>query len=123
MGEELTDPVNGVEVNPGELTPYHYNSFRYEAVEVFKWFKNKPTVTGVAFEHAQPEYKEQNIVPGVRVFANNSNSFALMGNIAYPLNNISEPEKHFGDLAQLLNCGLLIEFGIGDLDFAASRRT
>lgn len=121
MGEELTDQVNGVEVKFSVTDRYDYNSFRYEAVEVFKWFKNKPTVTGVAFEHAQPEYKEQNIVPGVSVFANNSNSFALMGNIAYPLNNISEPEKHFGDLAQLLNCGLLIEFGIGDLDFAASR--
>ncbi len=121
MGEELTDQVNGVEVKFSVTDRYDYNSFRYEAVEVFKWFKNKPTVTGVAFEHAQPEYKEQNIVPGVSVFADNSNSFALMGNIAYPLNNISEPEKHFGDLAQLLNCGLLIEFGIGDLDFAASR--
>ena len=119
MGEELTDQVTGVEVKFSVTDRYDYNSFRYEAVEVFKWFKNKPTVTGVAFEHAQPEYKEQNIVPGVSVFANNSNSVALMGNIAYPLNNISEPEKHFGDLAQLLNCGLLI--GIGDLDFAASR--
>ena len=44
-----------------------------------------------------------------------------MGNIAYPLDNVPEAEKHFGELASLFNCGLVLEFGIGDLDFAASR--
>ena len=121
MREELTDEGNGVEVKFSVTDRYDYNSFRYESDYVFKWFKFKPKITGVAFEHSSPNYKEQNIVPGVSVLADSTNSIALMGNIAYPLGKISEPEKHFGDLANLLNCGLVIEFGIGELDFAASR--
>ena len=120
MNEELTDDGNGVEVKFSVTDKYDYNSFRYESQEVFKWFKNKPNVIGAQFEHETLTFKEENIVPGVHVF-HNSHSMALMGNIAYPLNKISEPAKHFGDLAGLLTCGLLIEFGIGELDFAASR--
>ena len=121
MSEELTDDGNGVEVKFSVTDRYDYNSFVYESQAVFKWFKNKPTVTGVRFEHETVDYKEQNIIPGVHVSADGHSSIALMGNIAYPLNKVSEPQKHFGDLAELLNCGLVIEFDIGELDFAASR--
>ena len=120
MSEELTDDIPGVEVKFSVTDRYDYQSFVYESANVFKWFKNKPTITGVRFEHESNNYKEENIVPGVHLLDSNQ-SMALMGNIAYPLNKISEPQKHFGDLADLLNCGLLIEFGIGELDFAASR--
>jgi len=122
MSTELTDEPNGVEVKFSVTERYDYNSFRHEAAEVFKWFKSKPNVTGVSFTHEKPTYKEENIVQGVHLQSDNvRNSTALMGNIAYPLSNISEPQKHFGDLASLLDCGLVIEFSIGDLDFAASR--
>ena len=120
MSKELTDEGNGVEVKFSVTDKYDYNSFKYESQEVFKWFKNKPTVIGAQFDHDTISYKEENIVPGVHVHRDGS-SIALMGNIAYPLNKISEPAKHFGDLAGLLTCGLVIEFKIGDLDFAASR--
>ena len=121
MSQELTDEGNGVEVKFSVTDRYDYNSFVYESQAVFKWFKNKPTVTGVRFEHETVTYKEENIIPGVHVSADGHASMALMGNIAYPLNKVSEPAKHFGDLAPLLECGLVMEFGIGDLDFAASR--
>ena len=121
MSEELTTDGNGVEVKFSVTDRYDYNSFKFEADEVFKWFKNKPNVTGVHFTHQMPNYKEQNIVSNVSVLKDAGSSTALMGNIAYPLNTISQPEKHFGDLAELLRCGLLIEFDIGELDFAASR--
>jgi hypothetical protein len=120
MSEELTDEGNGVEVKFSVTERYDYNSFRYEATNVFQWFKNRPTVTGVQFEFNETSYKEQNIVPGVHIL-NSGGSMALMGNIAYPLGKISEPTKHFGDLAGLLDCSLVIEFDIGELDFAASR--
>jgi len=121
MSEELTDEGNGVEVKFSVTNRYDYDSFRHEAMEVFKWFKNQPKVTGAQFTPHVIDYNEQNIVPGVSVGKNLRSSIAVMGNIAYPLGKISEPEKHFGDLATLLSCGLVIEFNIGDLDFAASR--
>lgn len=120
MMTELTDEPNGVEIKFSVADRNDYNSFRHEANQVFMWFTDKPVITGVTFVHSLPSYKEQNIVPGVHV-NNGYDSIALMGNIPYPLNKISEPEKHFGDLAKLLKCNLVIEFGIGEIDFAASR--
>lgn len=122
MGEGTeTDEHNGVEVKFSVTERYDYNSFQHEARNVFKWFKNKPVITGVDnFEIGEVEYSTRDIVPGVH-YTNGRYSYAVMGNIAYPLDKIPEPQKHFGTLAELLSCGLVIEFNIGDLDFAASR--
>ena len=123
MSEELTDQGDGVEVKFSVTDKSDYQSFRNEARHVFTWFETKPTITGVAaFEHTVTQYKEKNVVPGVHtVETDYGASTALMGNISYPLNNIPEAEKHFGNLAPLLSCGLILEFQIGELDFAASR--
>jgi hypothetical protein len=124
MQEEPTTDINGVEVKFSVVERYDYNSFSHEAQQVFKWFKLKPKVIGGVgnFEHSTISYRESNIVPGVHLRTGERNeSVAVMGNIAYPLNKVSQPEKYFGSLANLLNCGLVLEFGIGELDFAASR--
>lgn len=122
MGEGTeTTEHNGVEVKFSVTERYDYNSFQHEARNVFKWFKNKPVITGVDnFEIGEVEYSTRDIVPGVH-YTSGRYSYAVMGNIAYPLDKIPEPHKHFGALAELLSCGLVIEFNIGDLDFAASR--
>jgi hypothetical protein len=130
MSEEATTEANGVEVKFSVTNRSDYQSFRSESVDVFKWFEGKPNITGVEnFQHRTLEYGEKNIVPGVHTLkADNTYydnyarpSYALMGNICYPLNNIPDPKKNIGDVAELLGCGLVLEFGIGDLDFAASR--
>jgi hypothetical protein len=121
MSCDATDEGNGVEVKFSVTDRYDYNSFRHEAQEVFCWFKLVPKITGTDEFQIQPEiFREQNIVPGVH-YRNSHGSIAIMGNIAYSLNKISEPRKYFGDLAYLLECNLAIEFNIGELDFAASR--
>lgn len=122
MSEELTDEGNGVEVKFSVTDRYDYNSFRHESQEVFQWFKLQPIITGVDNFEVHPEvFKERDIVPGVHAREHNYHSVAIMGNIAYPLGKIPEPRKHFGELENLLGCGLALEFGIGELDFAASR--
>ncbi len=128
MSTEETDEGNGVEVKFSVTNRGDYQSFRNEAHDVFKWFKNKPDIVGVDnFHHATVTYAEQNIVSGVHTLKVDSYynhtqcSYALMGNICYPLNNIPDPKKSFGDVSELLNCGLVLEFDIGELDFAASR--
>jgi hypothetical protein len=123
MNKESTDEGNGVEVKFSVTDRYDYQSFRNESAHVFMWFKNRPVITGNdEFIFVEPDYKEQNIVPGVHSMRDSYHgSYAVMGNIAYPLGKISEPEKHFGSLAKLLNCNLVLEFEIGELDFAASR--
>lgn len=117
---------NGVEVKFSVTDRSDYQSFRNEAHKVFAWFEHKPIITGVDnFQHAVIEYAEKDIVPGVHSRKNDGyrppESVALMGNICYPLNNIPDPAKNIGNVASLLECGLVLECGIGELDFAASR--
>ena len=121
MEEETTEP-NGVEVKFSVNDRYDFNKFRDEARTVYKWFKQRPVVSGVSgFEFTDPSYDTKDIVPGVHSTKNSGgNSYAIMGNIAYPI-NIPEADKTLGDLRQLLNCGLVMEFDIGELDFQASR--
>jgi len=120
MSAEESSESNGVEVKFSVTDKYDYDSFRHEAVEVFKWFKVLPTITGAKVTLEPVRYTEKDIVPGVHTWGSHG-CMAVMGNIAYPLNKIPEARKHFGDLADLLECGLIIEFDIGKLDFAASR--
>lgn len=120
MTEELTDEGNGVEVKFSVTDRSDYHSFQNEARTVFKWFKNKPTITGVPdLVINGPDYVEKNIVPGVHYAT--GTSMAIMGNIAYPLSKFPEAPKHLEGLEYLLDCGLAMEFDIGELDFAASR--
>lgn len=122
MSEELTDEDNGVEVKFSVVNKSDFYSFAHEAQNVFLWFKKRPIITGNSqFQFSEIDYAEKDIVPGISQSRNRNHSFAVMGNIAYSLSNIPEPTKHFGDLAGLLGCNLVIEFDIGDLDFAASR--
>jgi ribosomal protein L30E len=125
MGEQLTDDPNGVEVKFSVTDATDYDTFLRECRDVFVWFKNKPKITGRSnIVLRSPEFEEQDIVPGVHrsssTLCNSRRSTAVMGNIAYPI-DLPDAEKSLGPLASLLHCSLIIEFEIGELDFAASR--
>lgn len=121
MNEESVDDSNGVEIQFSVSDKYDYSSFRSEANNVYRWFPLLPEFVGEEFTVDPVEYLETNIIPGVHRTSRNQGSVAVMGNIAYPLGNIPEAKKHLGELSDMLNAGLVIEFSIGELDFAASR--
>jgi hypothetical protein len=77
-------------------------------------------VAGRDFEFRDVTYETENIIPGVHHSDRSYHSLAIMGNIAYPI-DVPNAEKNLGSLNQLLNCGLVMEFDIGELDFQASR--
>lgn len=123
MDEETTDP-NGVEVRFAVEDRYDFDKFRSEARHVYEYFKLRPVISGNAeFKFRDPEYKEENIIPGVH-YGNDSDrnyrSFAIMGNIKYPI-DVPNAQQAIGPLQGLLQCGLVMEFKIGELDFQASR--
>ncbi len=119
MFEEATDEANGVEVKFAVTERYDYSKFVDEARKVYKFFKQRPVITGTTnFEFVEPEYETQNIVPGVHT-TSGYQSFAVMGNIAYPV-DVPNADQ-LGDLKYMLECGLIMEFNIGELDFQASR--
>ena len=119
MEEETTDP-NGVEVKFSVNDRYDFEKFRDEARSVYKYFKQRPVISGASnFEFTDPTYKDKDIIPGVH-YTDNSRSVAIMGNIAYPI-EVPNADTNLGNLRKLLGCGLVIEFAIGELDFQASR--
>jgi hypothetical protein len=121
MSEDISEP-SGVEVKFAVNERYDFGKFRDEARQVFKYWRNRPTITGsTGFEFIDPQYKDRDIVPGVHSLeGGHYNSVAIMGNIAYPI-DIPSADTSLGNLRSLLDCGLVIEFGIGELDFQASR--
>jgi len=117
--EETTDPA-GVEVKFAVESRNDFYKFADEAQNVYRYFKLRPVVSGPDFEFVTPEYETENIVPGVHSYKRGYTSRAIMGNIAYPV-DVPNAEQNLGPLAKLLDCGLEMHFGIGDLDFQASR--
>lgn len=120
MTEETSDP-SGVEVKFSVNDRYDFDKFRSEARDVYKYFKLKPVVSGNGdFGFKEVEYETENIILGVHSTSDSRASVAIMGNIAYPI-AVPEADKSLGNLRELLGCGLVMEFGIGELDFQASR--
>lgn len=122
MMTEATDEPNGVEVKFSVNDRYDFDKFRQEARYVYTYFALRPTVSGSTdFRFNDIEYESRDIVPGVHAQKGARQSVAVMGNIAYPIQIAEANAKDLGDLRGLLNCGLEMHFGIGELDFQASR--
>jgi hypothetical protein len=122
MGEEVSDEPAGVEIRFAVEDQYDFRKFYSEAQHVYKHFKLRPVVSGGwgEFTFIDPEYSDRDIIPGVH--ANDRGygySYAIMGNIEYPLDVPSNMD--LGEVSHLLRCGLTIEFAIGELDIQASR--
>jgi hypothetical protein len=122
MTDNDTDEPNGVEVKFSVNQYYDYTSFRREAETVFTHFKLRPVVSGCNnFKVEEVVYEDKNIVPGIHsVKGRGYQSVAIMGNIAYPI-DVPSTDTTLGKLRDLLSCNLEIHFGIGELDFQASR--
>lgn len=122
MGEEASNEPNGVEIRFAVEDSYDFRKFYNEAQHVYKHFKLRPIVSGGVYEFTfiDPEYSDRDIIPGVHANERGyGNSYAIMGNIEYPLDVPGNMD--LGDVGHLLRCGLTIEFGIGELDIQASR--
>ena len=111
---------NGVEVKFAVDNYNDFNTFKSESRHVFTYFKHRPVIHGPTFTFIDPNYTDKDIVKGIHSIKDATSSLAIMGNIAYPI-AIPRSDNTIGDLRQLLDCGLVIEFAIGELDFQASR--
>jgi hypothetical protein len=121
MMEEATDEPSGVEVKFAVNDRYDFDKFRQEARIVYTHFSLKPVISGNGdFGFVNVEYESRDIVPGVHSYKTSRSSVAIMGNIAYPI-EVPAADQSIGDLRNLLGCGLEMHFGIGELDFQASR--
>lgn len=123
MHEESTNDPTGVEVKFSVNDRWDFDKFRVESQNVYTYFKLRPVVHGYSgFTFCDPVYKDKDIIKGVHYVgtSNNLKSTAVMGNIAYPI-EVPRADTTLGNLRSLLDCGLVLEFDIGELDFQASR--
>lgn len=121
MADNDSSEPNGVEVKFSVNDRYDFDKFRQEARGVYKHFSLRPVVSGARdFTFIELDYNDIDIIPGVHTTGSHKNSYAVMGNIAYPI-SIPAADTTLGNLRTLLNCGLVMHFDIGELDFQASR--
>ncbi len=122
MMEEQTDDPTGVEVKFSVNDRWDFESFKQEARNIFRYFNLKPIVNDSSFVFETVTYESENIIPGVHTVKNSryGESFAVMGNIAYPI-HIPNSDQSLGEYAKMLRCSLEMHFDIGELDFQASR--
>jgi len=124
LSSEKTDEQSGVEIAFPVEDNYDMRNFKVEVANTFKWFKTKPEITGDAVEIPDVEYAERDIAPGIHMSDKqgyNAKSYALMGNVAYPI-NVPEGEELGDGVRSLLHSNaFVIEVGIGEMDIAASR--
>lgn len=122
MSEEETNEASGVEIKFVVNDRSDFGKFKTEAKYVYRYFNLKPIVSGVEeFNFTELEYTDKDIIPGVHAYKSSyTPSYAIMGNIAYPI-EIPDAASELGSLAALLKCNLEMHFDIGELDFQASR--
>ena len=123
MFSEETSEAPGVEVKFSVNDRWDYDKFASEARNVYTHFALRPKVLGAhRFEFIDMEYESKDIVPGVHSYKGGRiQTVAVMGNIAYPISIPQASLKDLGNVEPLLQCGLELHFGIGELDFQASR--
>jgi len=122
MSEISTEEQSGVEIKFAVSNSSDFYKFKQEAEQVYKHFEIKPTISGDStFKIPVIGFNKKDIIPGVHILTHRqSQSIAVMGNVAYPI-NVPNSEQNLGSLRHLLDCDLYIRFEIGDLDFQASR--
>lgn len=123
MGQDTTDEPDGVEVKFAVTEHDDFYKFAREASSVFTYFPVKPNFTGAEVDIQEVEYKETDIVPGIRqreIHSYNNPNRAIMGNIAYPI-DIPTKQNNLGELTFIDDNGLDIYFAIGEIEFQASR--
>jgi hypothetical protein len=124
LTSEETDEGNGLSIAFAVEDQHDMRQFRTEVADTFKWFKTHPEITGDQVQIPEITYAEKDIIPGVHMREGRGyrdRSFALMGNVAYPI-NVPEGEELNDGVRDLLHENVFhIEFEIGELDIAASR--
>jgi len=127
LGDNPTDEGNGVTVRV-PVRAEQRREFMDKAREVYKWFPLKPIVQGLDkldLEEFTKAYEGTGwyIINRGRDrygYHNRQRPVALMGMVAYPLDQNNIPGLS-DDQRAMLGLPIVLEFGIGDLEVAANR--
>jgi hypothetical protein len=127
MGEVPTDEPNGIEVViPVKNDDIH--KFREKAFNLFAFFKIAPKFLNVPDDELAAFEAKRNRTPMYAdpsgkwsYFGDKSPSYAVMGNIPYPVDSKVFGSDMAEELRKIIESGIILNFNIGELEFAASR--
>ena len=126
VDHKTTSQPNGVKVSFRPIDD-DIKHFRYKAWSVFKWFATTPIVTcdnaPVEIENLTRNMKHSGWYQREYIQYSSQNiTYALMGNIAYPLT--AQSIKDIGiEFHHLLSLPLVIQFDMGAFEVSASRES
>lgn len=127
LSSSESDEPNGVEIKFSVGSQSDFNQFMTEARNVYTFFSHRPVISGPSnFTFFDQEYTLRDILPGIhqRKAAYDSSSYAVMGNISYPIvANLPMQDVAAADKINRLlrDCRLELHFDLGELDFQPSR--
>jgi hypothetical protein len=125
MATDDTDEPNGIEI----VIPVKVEdiaNFTSKAIHLFSFFKVEPIIENLsvtnrnaltALRNKAAMYEGKNW----KFFGDHSQSYATMGNIPYPIDSVVFGSDIKPEIRELLTCGIVLNFNIGELEFAASR--
>lgn len=120
-----TQEPNGIEI----ILPvknHDIEKFHQKALDFFSFWKNPPVLEGISQSQLDSFNAKVNMPAvykgtGWAYYGNTGRPYALMGNIAYPITTSVFGNDISQELSDILNAGVILNFNIGELEFAASR--
>lgn len=126
MAEADTTEPSGIEIVI-PVKDKDMDKFHEKAAFLFKFFKVLPDIRNLSQGRVEmiKEYRDRNpIYTGAdwKYFGDQKTSYAIMGNIPYPIDKlVFSADELTDDIKGILDGGIHIEFPIGEVEFAASR--
>lgn len=122
MGEKIdTTESNGVKIQI-PVKQEDFAVFKVSVEKAFRFFEVKPTITGgvIDWKFETPRFSgtDWNSYDGL---SHNSNGFAVMGGVAYPIDRYKIGDYKKQDF--LSRAGVVMFFEMGELDFTPSRES
>lgn len=122
MSTENHSGSNGVKIQiPVKSTDF--NDFNVAVHKAFRFFDTKPTISGgkIEWNMENPLFKSDDWAFFEKMADRyHGESFAIMGGVTYPI-NVHQVRDEEGEYQQMLRNGLILKFGMGELDFTPAR--
>jgi hypothetical protein len=131
MGKTKTTEHNGLEIS-FTVERSDFREFEYKIQPVFQYFKLMPNISGIDTRPEPVKYMmkkdgwalrkvDKSRYSNHRNYANHGVAMAVMGNVAYPIDNMDTGDMSNDERSLLSQGGLDIFFDIGDLEVQPSR--
>jgi len=126
LNTQPTSEANGLKISfPVTSDTYDndFEEFGEEAADLYKYFEVQPKITGQSIEIKPDEFIIEGDGWAVRKSNGSYGAYALMGQVAYPIDVDQFDNSKDRETRSILQTNLNITFGIGELSITPSRES